>query len=75
MCRVQSAPHNVDSYDADESNSESNADLSSEYHHATLRIIKLMHMLHTGKIYSSWAEVVAAGVAAAAASGQSRSAC
>ena len=63
MRRVQSAPHNVDSYDADESDSESNADLSSEYHHATLQIVKLMHTLHTGagKIYSSWAEAAGAG--------------
>ena len=79
MRRVQSAPHNVDSYDADESDSESNADLSSEYHHATLQIIKLIHTLHTGagKIYSSWAEAAAGGesegaaAAAAAAAAES----
>ena len=74
MRRVQSAPHNVvDSYDADESDSESGAaagaDLSSEYHHATLQIVKLMHTLHTGagKIYSSWAEAGEGEGAAAAA--------
>ena len=50
-----SAPNNVD-YDADESDGGGEEDLSSEYHHATLQLLDLMHTLHTraGQIHKSW---------------------
>ncbi|CAB4059242.1 GBF1 [Lepeophtheirus salmonis] len=64
--RIKSAPNNFNSdtnYDADESdneNQESGEIRDGEYHHVSLRLLDLMHTLHTraGSVYEAWGTTV-----------------